>query len=159
LALIDEQASAIMDTQNMYIALYNAQTDYVRFPLMRVNGESQEVTPRSGGHGRTEWIIENKEPIFISTKAESKAWYKESGREEYIGQAFASWIGVPMVAGEEVIGVIAAYHEEAEHLYSEDDLEILRLMADQAAIALKSAQQLDIMRSLAVDLSAGTLDV
>ena len=158
IALIDEQATHLMDTENMYIAMYDTATDTVRFPLMRVNGELQKVDPRSGGHGRTEWIIQNKEPIFISTKAESQAWYTQP-REEYIGQAFASWIGVPMVAGEEVIGVIAAYHEEQEYVYSEDDLEILRLMANQAAIALKSAQQLDLMRSLAVDLSAGILDV
>jgi GAF domain-containing protein len=156
--LIDEQASQLMDTRNMYIALYDARTDTVRFPMMRVNGEYQPVPPRSSGHGRTEWIIHTKEPLLIRTEVESKAWYAQPGHKEYIGESFASWIGVPMVAGEEVIGVIAAYHEEQEYLYDEDDLEILQLMANQAAIALKSARQLELMQSLAVDLSTGLLD-
>lgn len=155
--LIEEQATRLMDTRNMYIALYDATTDMVSFPFMRVSGEPREVPARSGGQGRTEWVIEHRKSILITTRAESKAWYEEPGREEYIGQPFSSWVGAPMMVGDEVLGVVAAYHEEEEYVYDEDDLEIITLMANQAAVALKSAQQLEIMKDLAIDLSAGFL--
>jgi GAF domain-containing protein len=145
LDLIHSQASELMDTNNMYIALYDNATDVVRFGLAFVDGERVEVEkeekwrPRRGGRGRTEWIVHNRDPIFIPTEAESKAWYEQPGCQEYIGEEFASWIGVPMIVGDRVLGVIATYHPDRDHVYSEDDLEILQAMADQAAIALDNA--------------------
>lgn len=140
LQLIYEQASELMDTSNLYVALYDVATDTVRFPLMYVDGKTTQVEARSGGKGRTEWIIQNKEPIFNETRAESEAWYKAPRREEYIGQAFASWIGVPMMAGDKVLGVIATYHKTQDYVYTRDDQEILSLMANQAAVAIENAR-------------------
>lgn len=146
LELIYQQASRVMDTDNMYIALYDGATDTVWFPLAFLGGRPVDVAeeegwqPRQAGKGRTEWIIRYREPLFSFTSGESKAWYKQPGRREYIGQPFASWIGVPMIVGEEVLGVIATYHATQEYVYDEDDLEILSLMASQAAVALENAR-------------------
>lgn len=139
LNLIHEQASELMDTDNMYIALYDDETDTVRFPLMYVDGEPAHVEARQGGRGRTEWIIRERKPILDRTKEESQAWYREEGRKEYIGEPFASWIGVPMMVRDKVIGVIAAYHKEQDYVYDEHDRLILQSMASQAAIALDNA--------------------
>jgi hypothetical protein len=46
-----------MDTDTMYIALYDKATDTVRFGLMFVDGKPGHVASRSGGAGWTEWII------------------------------------------------------------------------------------------------------
>jgi GAF domain-containing protein len=156
LDLIHETASQLMDTANMYIARYDASTDTVSFPLMYVDGEPMEVAARSGGAGRTEWIIRNRESILIYTRDASEAWYK-GHRTDYIDEPFASWVGVPMLSGDNVLGVIAAYHKTDDYVYDENDQEILSLMANQAAVALKSAQQIEIMKDLSVDLTAGVL--
>lgn len=160
LGLIDEQASGLMDTNNMYVALYDAYTGWVRFPLMRVSGESVKVESRlldREKQGRTEWIIQERKPLHIMTRAESEAWYVQSGREDFIKQPFASWIGVPMLAAEDVLGVVAAYHDTEEYHYDKDDLEVLTLIANYAAVALRSSQQLELMRDLSVDLSSSVL--
>ncbi len=140
LELIHKQAGELMDTDNMYIALYDEPTDTVRFGLMMVEGKPTDMPPRKAGKGRTEYIIRNKEPILISTKAEAESWYDEPGREDYLGrEMFGSWLGVPMVAGEKVLGVIAIYHPTRDNVYSSDDLDTLQAMASQAAIALDNA--------------------
>jgi GAF domain-containing protein len=164
--LIDEQASAVMDTKNMYIALYDPATDMVSFPLMRINGQPQEVTPRSGGQGRTEWIIEHKKPILIRTKEESEAWYKQPGRGEYIDNTLASWVGVPMIYEDQVLGVIAAYHETEDYVYDNDDLEVLKTMAAETAVALENARlfeqeqqksaQLEMLQDIGVKITSTT---
>lgn len=143
LDLIHQQARQLMDTSNMYIALYDEDTDTVSFDLMLVDGEPEEVAPRTGGQGRTEWIIHNREPILIKTEAESRGWYEEQGRTDYIDEPFASWIGVPMKTREKVLGVIAAYHKTDEYVYDENDQQILSSMASQAAIALENARLYD----------------
>ena len=139
LDLIHKQASKLMDTKNMYIALYNAEKDEVRFGLAFKNGEAIIVESRKAGRGRTEEIIRTKKPIFISTRAESIEWYKKAGREEYIDDPLASWIGVPIKSEDKVLGVIATYHPTKDNVYRKDDLLILQGIADQAAVAIDNA--------------------
>ncbi|MCP4344116.1 MAG: GAF domain-containing protein [Desulfobacterales bacterium] len=140
LNLIHRNASGLMDTDNMYIALYDKANDLIRFPLMYKNAELIEVPQRKSGKGRTEEIIHTRNPIFIQTRKESEKWYKQPGREEYIGDPLASWIGVPMMLGDKVLGVVAAYHPTKDYVYNKDDLEILQAMANIAAIALDNAR-------------------
>jgi K+-sensing histidine kinase KdpD len=147
LNLIYEQASRLMDANNMYIALYDELTDTVRFGLGFVDGKPIDVKtekgwePRKAGKGRTEEIIRTKKPIFTATKAESEAWYAQPEHKEYIGGGiWASWLGVPMMVGEKVLGVIATYHPTQDYVYSSDDLEILQAMANTAAIAIDNAR-------------------
>jgi len=141
LDLIREQASQVMDTDNMYIALYDEPTDTLRFEMAFVSGMKKVWPPRTAGKGRTEWIIRNRKPVFMTTLAEGKAWYKQPGRQEYTGgDILPSWMGVPMMVGEKVLGVIAVYHTTQDYAYSGEDLEVLQAMASQAAIALENAR-------------------
>jgi GAF domain-containing protein len=163
LSIIHHQASRIMDTGNMYIALYEPEKDKVHFELAFIDGtpvdiqNEQDWAPRSGGNGRTEWIIRNRTPILTYTKVDADNWYNQPDALNYIGQTFASWLGVPIMFGDEVLGVIATYHKTEEYKYDPDDLRILSLMGRQAAIALQNArliERLDTMRELGEDLSS-----
>jgi GAF domain-containing protein len=151
LELIQAQGSRLMSMDNMYIALYEEATDTVRFGLVMEKGErlpdewlqpgsDSGWTPRSGGAGKTEEIIRTRRSIFHATRAESEAWYAPAGHEEYVGSAFNSWIGVPMLAGDQVLGVIAAYDPEQDNVYDQNDLQVLETLASQAAIALDNAR-------------------
>jgi GAF domain-containing protein len=163
LSIIHQQASRIMDTNNMYIALYEPEKDAVYFELAFIDGEQVDVqnepqwAPRSGGKGRTEWIIRNKTSILTYAKVDADKWYQQPGSQNYLKQTFASWLGVPIMFGNEVLGVIATYNKAEEFKYDPDDEKILTLMGRQAAIALQNARligRLDAMRELGEDLSS-----
>lgn len=156
LELIFSHASRLMDTDNMYVALYEpdpSQPDYydpqdpeknkifghVRFPLAYVNGQPEHVKTRRAGGGKTEEIIRTRKPILHVAKAEAIQWYARAGHQGFLGTGLPSWVGVPMVAGNRVVGVIATYHPEREYVYDSDDLQILQAMADQAAVSLEKA--------------------
>jgi GAF domain-containing protein len=147
LELIHQYADRLMDIDNMYIALFDEPTDTVRFRLALVDGRHVDVKtekgwqPRQAGKGRTEAIIRTKRPIFISTKADAEAWYEQPGHEQYTeGPVSPSWMGVPMMVGQRVMGVIATYNPTWEYIYSINDGEILQAMANQVAIALDSTK-------------------
>ncbi|MFZ5822666.1 MAG: GAF domain-containing protein, partial [Chloroflexota bacterium] len=135
LELIYQRASQLMDTDNMYIALYDDEEKLINFPVMYVEGKKKEQPDRKfgeGGIGKTEWIIQNKEPIFHAVKVEAEKWYKQPGRGDYFEKdriSLSSWVGVPMQVGEKVLGVIATYHPTLENLYGKDDLDVLSAMA------------------------------
>lgn len=154
LEFIHQQAHQFMDTNNMYIALYDNITDMVRFGMVFVKGKRINVKthpryqPRKAGEGRTEEIIRTKKPLFHPTKADGKAWYAQPGRKEYVGKVSPSWMGVPMIAGDKVIGVVATFHPTKDNVYNQDDLNILESMADLAAIALENTRMIDIRTHL-----------
>ncbi len=60
LELIYQQASQLMDTDNMYIALYDDETEMITFPLMYINGVEEEIPARKFGErglGKTECLL------------------------------------------------------------------------------------------------------
>jgi GAF domain-containing protein len=142
LELIYEQAHQLTDTQDMYIALYDDATEMIRFGLALERGQRVEIAPRKADmahRGKTEEIILNKQPILHSTKNESEDWYELPGRQEFLGRVPPSWMGVPMIVGEKVLGMIAVYDWKSEYAYDEQDSQVLSSMANQAAIALDNA--------------------
>jgi len=159
LELVHQQASKLMDADNMYIALYDEKPDNtIRFGLAFEVGTPITIQPRKiddAKRGRTEEIIRTKQPIFIPTRDESKKWYQQPGHTEIVPMDLASWIGVPMMAKQKVVGVIAAYHPTEDNIFSKDDLNILQAMADQAAIALDNSRTFQALVDFGQKVSAG----
>lgn len=128
--------SKAMYSENLYIALYDKQKNEVSFPYIVKNGKPWNQSPRlldQKKRGKTEEIIITKLPILHKTKQESRSWYDEPNHEEFAGNALASWIGVPIITPEGVIGVIATYHPDKESAYSQGDLFFLQMLALQAS--------------------------
>lgn len=147
LELIHEQADKLMDTRNMYIALYEPETNLVSFGLAFENGERVEVgvgpwAPRPVGAGATEFIIRNAQPLLFRTAEEARKWYAQPGREEYTGSIPKryGYLGVPMMYRDRVLGVIALRHLKEDNVYDETDLVTLSTIGSQAAIALYNAE-------------------
>lgn len=83
----------------------------------------------------------------MKTKQEQENWYNEQGIN-YISQTFASWLGVPILYANQVLGVIATYDPEDEHKFSEDDKQLLTLIAGQMAVALKNLREVNALQEL-----------
>ncbi|MBD3218332.1 MAG: GAF domain-containing protein, partial [candidate division Zixibacteria bacterium] len=106
-------------------------------------GEQVEYPSREADlekRGKTEEIIFTREPILHKTKQEAEEWYAEPGHAEMVGLISPSWLGVPMIVGERVLGVIAVVDLDQEHAYDVLHKDILASMASQAAIALDNAR-------------------
>jgi GAF domain-containing protein len=143
LELIYEQARELTGAQDMYIALYDEETNKIRFGLATEHGERVEYESRKADmdeRGKTEEIIFTLQPILHRTLEESKAWYGKSGHQEFIGRVALSWLGVPMAIGGKILGMIALYDWEREYAYDEQDLQTFSSMASQTAIALDNNQ-------------------
>jgi GAF domain-containing protein len=138
LSLIHHQVGRVMDATNLYIALYHRDEDRVSFPLY-VEGDQirGDMYGRKAGRGLTEYIIRNRQPVLLSDNVEDRT--QELGIES-IGTPAKSWLGVPMIAGDEVLGVIAVQSYTTEDVYDEEHLNLLSTIAAQAAIAIENAR-------------------
>jgi len=147
--LAQKYISDAMYSENLYIALYDKQKNEISFPYIVKDGNSLNQPPRplnQTKRGKTEEIIITGLPILHKTKQEAQAWYNQPDHEEFLGDTLASWIGVPIITSEGVIGVIATYHSDEEYIYSQGDLFFLQMLALPVsglfrALALQEANQ------------------
>jgi GAF domain-containing protein len=148
--LVYEQTSLLMDTNVFYVALYDADSDTVSFPLAVEEGQRREPigewAPREAGRGLTEYIIRHREPLLIPYNIDE--WMSEHGDEvELIGQQAKSWLGVPMISSDQPIGVIAVQNYNEKSKYDCHDLSVLFTIASQAAIAIANARLFESTQS------------
>ncbi len=150
---IYEQASVVMDTSAFLVALYDRERDELTFELLYDKGERLEPFRRKRGPeaGLTGWILEYGESLLICDWAQAPPELQEIAIR--IGEEVRSWLGVPMRAGEEVIGVIAAQSYEA-NAFDEHHRQVLETIAQQATAAIENARLYEQARSQVAALSA-----
>jgi len=129
--------SRLLDTTNFYIALYDPEGGTVSFPLSTENGQSVQWESRQAGEGLTEYIIRNRQPLLMQENL--SAQIKELGIE-MIGKTALSWLGVPLVIGDRVLGTMTVQSYTTPRLYDEHAQGLLTAIASQTAIALQNAR-------------------
>ncbi|NJN96571.1 MAG: GAF domain-containing protein, partial [Anaerolineales bacterium] len=143
-----EVMSGLMDTQNMYIALYNKDTMMIEFPLAYQNGKlvpDDEKVPRSSWgprrfgerSGLTEWIIRHKGSLLIEKDFEGWAGAHDV---KVFNMETKCWLGAPMLLRDEVIGVIGLQNFEQEGVFDRNHQGLLMTIASQAAVAIENAR-------------------
>jgi GAF domain-containing protein len=130
--------SRLMDATNFYVAFFNQKLNEITFAL-DVRGERilRNSGTRKAGQGLTEYIIRTRESLLIPENIDAKL--DEIGIEK-IGPQAQSWLGVPMVVGNQVIGVVALQSLDKPRIYNEQHLNLLTSVASQAAIAIENAR-------------------
>jgi len=132
------QASRLLDTTNFYVALYDAKRDEVTFVLNVTEGQVEKpYVTRRAGRGLTEHVIRTREPLLIRENVAERL--RELGVEP-IGRMAHSWLGVPMLFADQVVGVIAVQSYITPRAYGEHERDLLTAIAAQAAVALENAR-------------------
>lgn len=134
---IYDQVAGLMPARNFYVALYDPEADKVSFPLAVEDGEHAQWRSRRTGKGLTEHILQTHAPLLI--RGEVEATMKELGLD-HIGRSAACWLGVPILAGDESLGVIAVQSYSSAEAYDTSHQEVLVTIAAQAAAAIQNAR-------------------
>jgi GAF domain-containing protein len=153
LELIYQQTSRLMETTNFYIALCDEPRGEWLSALHVEQGERQVQGRHPLGVGLTGHIIRTREHILLRDVQENLA-FKEKEGIQVIGEIATSWLGVPMIAQERVVGVIGVQSYEHEHAYDEGHLRILSTIASQAAVAVANARLYQEARRRAEEMGA-----
>ena len=152
LDLVYKQVSRLMDSTNFFIALYDEQADEITFPFVVDPEGREDWGPRKGGTGLTGRVIQAARPLLLPEGA--RGIYRESGQGKGPASATggvaapgkvqsglcACWLGVPMIAEDKVLGIIAVQSYTQENLYDQEDLNFLTTVASQSAMAVRNAQ-------------------
>ena len=132
--LVGERVRAIFDSRDMFVAIYHAHDELIEFPYEIVAGAREHTSPIPLGRGLTSDVITSKRALLLRTK-------DELGERFVIQDAIdsASWLGVPILSGEMVLGVIALQSTEP-YAYNEADERVLSTLASSMGVALENAR-------------------
>lgn len=136
LETIYEQTSRLMDTRNFYLALYNQEKHVITFPLAVADGVRVQWPLRRWSSGLTEWLLEHRQPLRIDADK-----FNDTFAPIIFGTAPMSFLGVPIVLGDQSLGVLSVQSSERFNAYTARDQHILTMIADQAAVAIANAQR------------------
>ncbi len=131
--------SELMKADNCYIALLNEAGDRLHFPFYL---DQYTPTPqeRSLQRGLTEYVIRAGEAKLISQIQLLEL--VKTGVVDRVQSASGqhvmstSWLGAPLLLGEQVLGVIALQCYDNTYSYSEQELNLLRFVSQHIAVAI-----------------------
>ncbi|MBW3672062.1 MAG: GAF domain-containing protein, partial [Acidobacteria bacterium] len=132
LEVIYNECNRVVDTTLFSIALYDEEHRLLNFEFNFTEGEykGRETIPL--GEGLNSWVVEQGKPLLLSTLEEERVLGLDSVED---GIASESWLGVPMMVRDRVVGVISVQSYK-KHAFTEDDKILLTAVANQAAVAL-----------------------
>lgn len=83
------------------------------------------------------WVAQHNQPVIIQDARSDPRFYRQV--DESIDFRTQSLIAVPMAVKGKVIGVLEAVNKLGGESFSEEDVETLSILADQAAVAIHNA--------------------
>jgi GAF domain-containing protein len=115
---------------------------------------------RGSRFGLTEYVIHTQKPILISESFWEKASALHVGEQQVrvlptfgrLERATHSWLGVPMIVQERVIGIISIQSLEQERAFDQEQIDLLSTVANQAGVAIEHARLYARMKELQEDL-------
>jgi signal transduction histidine kinase len=107
-----------------------------------------KVEQWKGGRGTPNVVFERKAPwkvrnVQTDPSVRDPEFFRRHG--------LVSYLGIPLIVKDEILGVISFYTKE-EHEFSHEDIEFLTTLAGQAAIAIHNSQLYEESREQAVEL-------
>jgi diguanylate cyclase (GGDEF)-like protein/putative nucleotidyltransferase with HDIG domain len=130
-----EELRRLFDVENFYIASLNNLRDEMHFDLEIIDGVRMPDRTRPAGNFLTEFVIRTRQPVLI----------RENFLEEVAKLGVAPirrqgcFCCVPLVAYDRAIGAMAVFSDQ-DRAFDEGHLELLRVLASEASIAIENAR-------------------
>jgi signal transduction histidine kinase len=136
LKAIYTECTKVIDCSLFAIALLDETTNELAFEL---DVRDNVLLPKERiavGEGLNSWVVQHHQPLLIGSVADEARLGLKAIADT---KPTESWVGVPMMARDHVIGVISveSYRKNA---FQQDDVILLTAIANQAAVAIENQQ-------------------
>lgn len=134
---VHTQISLLMDASCMDVVLYDSVNRTLKFELGYDKGvkEAKWERPFTADHGLTDLVIQHRHPLLIRDYKKETPPVLAYQR----GEMSRSWLGVPLIARDQVIGAITV-QSYTPRKFDETDQQILDTVANHIASVIQNAQ-------------------
>jgi signal transduction histidine kinase len=141
LELIYAQTSQVLLTRDLWITLRDTYSDMLYHVFYLENDErlsEKENLPLHIGEGLEQEVVKSRRPIVTDD------YDRECQNRGVLpsAQEIFAWLGVPLNAGAETIGVLSLGNRDPSVSYTREQVNLLQAVADQAAAAIVKSRLL-----------------
>ncbi|MFP4321021.1 MAG: GAF domain-containing protein [Anaerolineales bacterium] len=149
--MVRDQLPVLTDADILYVALYDDETHQITFPIAEdIEVGPVEMAARELGADEFSYVIERKAPLLLWGM--QMAHDRESYGIQTILPDALCFLGVPMVVGEDIVGVLAVQDNADPRAFGLNDQRILTTVASQLAVAIQNARLFAKQTSFAEEL-------
>ncbi len=133
IVLVGDQLQNLFKANIVYLALLDPKTKIINFPYQH----GDNMAPMKLGEGLTSKIILSGEPLLINKNVDQ---HSDRLGLKPVGIPAASYLGVPIPVGDEIIGVLSVQSTEQDNRFNENDQRLLFTIAASVGVALRNAK-------------------
>jgi PAS domain S-box-containing protein len=131
------QVAHLLDIDNFYVVLLDADANQLHFPFVMREGRREARPWHERGNTFIEWVIDERQSLLVSDNVAAVAERMGLNPPE---SGLRSWMGVPLLASDRTVGCMAAYTVgSSERTFGEEDLELFGNVAVQSGVAVENA--------------------
>jgi GAF domain-containing protein/CheY-like chemotaxis protein len=138
--LVGDKIRDIFDAQVVGIMTYDRATNLCYYRYSIEKDDRQYLSPRAPA-GFSGHILKTSQPLMINEDLQRLS--VEFGSYVLAGESSKSWLGVPLIVGDEAKGVITLQNVDHEKAFKESDLRLLQTLASSMSVALENARLFD----------------
>ena len=135
--LVGEKIRETFDAQIVTVDTHEPATQFLHSRYYFENDQSQRGTPYPL-FGFRKHVIEKRQPLIINKDMDSRL--KEYDNPVYRGSQPKSAIFIPMLVGNDAIGVISLQNNDREDAFTKADVRLLTTLTNSMSIALENAR-------------------
>jgi PAS domain S-box-containing protein len=137
--LVGDEIRKIFNAQVVMISTFDREADTVEHRYAIERGERVYAPGPHPVGGFRRQIIETRQPLLVNTNVVEQATrLLQPTLPGTIPPK--SWLGVPMLVGEQVIGILSLQDVEQENAFTEADVRLLGTLANSLSVALENAR-------------------
>ena len=133
---VHAEVGSLLDASNFYIALLDERRQWLDFPYY-VDAGVQSAFGVPLEHGVTAYVLRTGKPLLANRHQLDALAAAGELVPSIIGMPSSSWLGVPLRAGEKVIGVVTVQSYVDETYFGIADQELLSFAALQIANSIQ----------------------
>lgn len=141
-----EKCKQVLPVEAFYVAILDPETGLIDHPLFYDLGESHVLPPRDIAKkpGLSGYVIKTRQTLYLPDALDPDT----ARKYDYIragGKPTRSYVGVPMVVGNQAVGVISMQSYQP-HAFTSDQIRLLETIATQAAGVIENSRLYEKVR-------------
>ena len=156
--LVGDKMREIFESDSVLIMLLDKSTNLIHVPYeydKNEGGYIDYVEPFPLGTGLSSKVITTGRPLLLGTLEEelaNGAYFPPEIIEQGTGSFSQSWVGVPIMANEQVLGLIALA-DDRPHAFNDNHLHLLQALSSAISSVLENARLFQAEQQRAAELA------